>query len=58
MDITKQTIINNKSIIEYSWAGCSVVYIEGIMTRETYEEAIERINKEKNAVNNVEVAYI
>ena len=45
MDITKQTIINNKSIIEYSWAGCSVVYIEGIMTRETYDQVVERINK-------------
>jgi len=53
MDVNRQTIINGNKIQEYYWANHYVTYINNNITKETYEEAVNRINKEAEQSNRI-----
>ena len=43
MDVNRQIRIGDDLIKEYYWSNKYVVYINSNITKETYEEAIERL---------------
>ena len=43
MSPERQTTVNGHQITEYYWAGVMVVYVDHKLTKESYEQAIARL---------------